>query len=71
MAHYARRVAGTPEEAGSGSTADAFKAEMEALFGEMAAKSQPAAAASGEAEKDGDGESGPKPPDDPPPDRKH
>jgi len=71
MAHYARRVAGTPEEAGPGSTADAFKAEMEAFFGEIAARSQSAAAASGEAEKDGDGESDPKPPADPPPDRKH
>lgn len=71
MAHYARRVAGTPEEAGSGSTADAFRAEMEALFGEIAAKSQPAPTPPSEPEQSGDREDDPGPPDEASSDTKH
>ncbi len=43
MAHYARRTASGLEEPGSSSTAEEFRAEMEAAFLEIAARSQPAA----------------------------
>ncbi len=71
MAHYARRPVGTPEEAGSGSTADEFRAEMEALFKEIAAKSQPAATPLSELEESGENEDDPGPPDEASSDTKH
>ena len=71
MAHYARRAGGTPDEPGSGSTTDAFKEEMEALFKEIAAKSQPQAAPPSEPEPSGDGGADPGPSDDRPPEMKH
>ena len=72
MAHYARRVAGDPEESGSSSTADGFKAEMEALFAEIAAKSQPAVTPQSEAKKADDSEDdGVAPPDETPPATEH
>lgn len=71
MAHYARRVAGTPEEAGSSSTADEFKAELEATFREIATKSQPDATPPSEAKQSGDSEDESGPPDETPADTKH
>ena len=71
MAHYARRAAGGPEEPGPGSTADAFKAELEADFHEMAARSQPAVPPNSKAKNADDSEDDPRVPDDPPPDAKH
>ena len=71
MAHYARRVAGGPEESGSTSTADGFKAEMEALFAEITAKSQPAVAPQSEAKKADDTEDDVAPPDETPPATEH
>lgn len=71
MAHYARRVAGDPEESGSSSTAEGFKAEMEALFAEITAKSQPAVAPQSEAKKADDSEDDEAPPDETPPATEH
>ena len=63
MTHYARRAAGAPEEVGAGSTADDFKAEMEALFSDVAAKSQSAATPNSGAERADDSGSGAEPSD--------
>jgi len=71
MGHYARRPVSTPEEQDSGSTADAFKAEMEALFQDIAAKSQPAAQPPSEPKPSGDGENDPGSMDGESPDTKH
>lgn len=56
MAHYARRAAGGPEEPDSVSATENFRAEMEAAFLEIAAKSQSAVTPGGEAKGAGDGE---------------
>lgn len=71
MAHYARRTADGPEETGASSTADEFKAEMEALFGEIAAKSQSAAPRSSEPQPSSDSEDDAGPPDEASPDAAH
>lgn len=71
MAHYARRTAGGAEEAGASATADEFKAEMEVLFGEIAAKSQSAEPPSGEPKPKGDSEDGAGASDEAPSDTKH
>jgi len=71
MAHYARRVAGDPEESGSSSTADGFKAEMEALFAEIAAKSPPSGTPQSVAKKADDSEDDEAPPDETPPATEH
>jgi hypothetical protein len=71
MAHYARRVAGGPEEPGPGSTAEEFEAEMEADLREIAARSQPAVLPNCEAKNADEGEDDPGASDDPSPDTKH
>jgi len=71
MAHYARRAAGGPEETPTSSTADERKAELEALFKEIATKSKSSSAPPEKPQETSDGESEGGPPDSGPPETKH
>jgi len=71
MAHYARRASGGSEDAGPTSTTDEFRAEMEALLGEIAARARSAATPSSKPDQPGDSESDSGPPDGVPPETKH
>lgn len=71
MAHYARRAASGLEEPDSSSTAEEFRAEMEAAFREIAARSQPAVTPGNEGKGAGDSGADSGPPGEAPVDPRH